>query len=372
MKPNIKIIASEQAWIEGEAIRQLEKTAELPGMQMVVGLPDLHPGKGHPIGAAFASKSILYPYLIGNDIGCGMGFWQTSLKKKKLKLDRWTSKLTGLEEEFQGDIQEFLQTFHIAPSPADQFLGTIGGGNHFTELQVVDTVMDDEAFSRLGLDKNRLTLMVHSGSRGLGEAVLRRHVDKHKAAGIADNSEDAHEYLNGHDHAVQWAKANRSVIAQRFFDLLKTDGQLILDAPHNILTEVRINDETSWLHRKGAAPTDCGPVVIPGSRGALSYLVQPTDSTDSSLFSVAHGAGRKWHRSSSRERLKKRFSADDLCRTEFGSRVICEDKDLLYEEAPQAYKNINTVIDDLQNAGLIKTIAAYKPVITYKRRRTTR
>ena len=82
----VKIIASEQNWIEGWAIAQLNKTAELPGMKLVVGMPDLHPGKGNPIGAAFVTEKIFYPYLVGSDIGCGMGLWKTTLKKKKSSL----------------------------------------------------------------------------------------------------------------------------------------------------------------------------------------------------------------------------------------------------------------------------------------------
>ncbi len=368
MKTQIKIIASEQAWIEGEAVRQLEKTAELPGMQIAVGLPDLHPGKGHPIGAVFACKGIIYPYLIGNDIGCGMGLWQTGLKKKKLKPGCLADKLTGLEEKFQGEIQGIIEEYQIEPSPADPFLGTIGGGNHFAELQIVDRMEDEVAFSKLGLEKNYPVLLVHSGSRGLGEAILRTHVDAFKAAGLNDTSVEAKKYLTAHDHAIQWAQGNRATIALRFFELLRTEGRPILDVPHNIIAAREINNEKMWLHRKGAAPADCGPLVIPGSRGAFSYLVQPIGSAESALYSVAHGAGRKWNRSSSRQRLRQKFSPDDLRRTEFGSRVICEDKDLLYEEAPQAYKNIDTVVEDLCAAGLIKIIAVYKPIVTYKKR----
>ena len=369
MKKNVKIIASKQAWIEGEAIRQLEKTADLPGMQMVVGLPDLHPGKGHPIGAVFGCKAMIYPYLIGNDIGCGIGLWQTSLKNKKLKVDRLASKLTGLDGKFHGNLQDILKIHQIDQTPENEFLGTIGSGNHFAELQIVDKIVDETIFSRLGLDKNRMTLLIHSGSRGLGEAILRSHVDKYRAAGLKDTSDEAIRYLTAHNQAVKWAQANRAIIAHRFFESLRAVGQLILDVPHNTLTETKIGNDKIWLHRKGAVPTDCGPVVIPGSRGSLSYLVQPIELEDCSLYSIAHGAGRKWHRSSSRQRLKKKYSPEDLSQTEFGSRVICEDKDLLYEEAPQAYKNIATVIDDLYTVGLIEIVATYKPVITYKRRR---
>ena len=97
------IIASESSWIEGEAIRQLETTAQLPGMERAAGLPDLHPGKGIPIGAAFLSKGIIYPHLVGNDIGCGMGLWQTDIEAAKFKLDKSVKKLTGFESIWDGD-----------------------------------------------------------------------------------------------------------------------------------------------------------------------------------------------------------------------------------------------------------------------------
>jgi release factor H-coupled RctB family protein len=97
--------------------------------------------------------------------------------------------------------------------------------------------------------------------------------------------------------------------------------------------------------------------------------VAPKDAGDKSAFSLAHGAGRKWSRSDSRARLENRFSAKDLVRTAIGSHVICEDKELLYEEAPQAYKNITIVIDDLVQAGLADILAILRPLVTYKVRR---
>lgn len=109
--------------------------------------------------------------------------------------------------------------------------------------------------------------------------------------------------------------------------------------------------------------------MIPGSRGAFSYLVLPVDAGERSCYSLAHGAGRKWARTDSRARLEKRFTAKDLTRTDLGSHVICEDRELLYGEAPQAYKNITVVIDDLVREGLVQIVAQLRPVVTYKVRR---
>ncbi|MDX7991329.1 hypothetical protein FE393_08285 [Xenorhabdus sp. psl] len=127
------------------------------------------------------------------------------------------------------------------------------------------------------------------------------------------------------------------------------------------------NGVDGWLHRKGATPSDQRLVIIPGSRGDYSYLVQPF-SSERSLFSLAHGAGRKWIRGECKERLNGRYSPVQLSRTALGSRVICLDKQLIYQEAPEAYKPISGVMDAMLQAGLVKLIARLKPVLTYKTR----
>jgi len=353
VKAEVTILASENSWIEGEAIRQLNRTAEMPGMLKAVELPDIHPGKGHPIGAVFLTSGIIYPFLIGNDIGCGMGLWKTSLKRKKIKLDKWAKKQPGLE----------------MPQTPTNSLGTIGGGNHFAELQVVDQVADQKTFYELKLDKDHLMLLVHSGSRGIGETLLRNHTAKFGTKGLEAGFDAVETYLKRHDDAIKWAQANRALIAQRFIEQLGGRIETILDLWHNGISSVKIGDQAQWIHRKGAAPSDKGPLVIPGTRGSKSYLVVPVGDQRANLWSLAHGAGRKWNRSNAIGQLKSRYSAKSLVQTELGSRVICEDKDLLYEEAPQAYKKIESVINDMLQAGLIAIIATLKPLITYKVRK---
>ncbi|RKI45194.1 RNA ligase RtcB family protein, partial [Corallococcus sp. AB049A] len=250
-------------------------------------------------------------------------------------------------------------------------LGTVGGGNHFAEVQRVEEVHDARVFEALGLREERLLLLVHSGSRGLGESILRKHVDRHAAGGLAADSDEAREYLQRHDGAVRWAKANRAMVAQRMLDGIGATGRRVLDVCHNSVTERHGDGRVWWLHRKGAAPWDEGPVVIPGSRGALSYLVLPVGAGEQSANSLAHGAGRKWTRSAARERLKERFTAESLTRTSFKSHVVCEDRDLLFEEAPPAYKAIDRVVTDLVEAGLVRVVATLAPVLTYKTRGRT-
>jgi release factor H-coupled RctB family protein len=127
-----------------------------------------------------------------------------------------------------------------------------------------------------------------------------------------------------------------------------------------------------WLHRKGAVASDGGFVVIPGSRGSLTYLVKPIGNGESHAWSLAHGAGRKWARSETRLRMRERFRVPQLVQTPLGGRVICEQRELLYEEAPAAYKNIEAVIQDLVDAGLVSVIATFRPLLTYKTRKVRR
>ena len=368
-RTGVRVIASENTWIEGNAVRQLETTAQLQGVVKAVGMPDLHAGKGCPIGAAFLSQGWIYPALVGNDIGCGMGLWRTALKASKLKLDKWTTKL-HLDDPWEGETATWLSDYDL---PADLFadsLGTIGGGNHFAELQQVETLYDRETCESFGVEKRRLYLLVHSGSRGLGHEILQQHISAYKGAGLSAGTVAATEYLDAHNRAMVWAVANRALIAHRFLSALSSEGIKVFDLSHNTVTPKVIEGETYWLHRKGAAPSDNGPLVIPGSRGTFSYLVEPVAVNPvESAFSLAHGAGRKWMRSQSKARLSNKYRPDDLLKTDLGGRVICEDKALIYEEAPQAYKNIDVVIQDMVNAGLIRVLAKLKPVLSYKTRR---
>lgn len=364
----VRVVASPKSWIEGEAVQQLERTAALPGMRAAIGMPDLHPGKGSPIGAAFLCEGRIYPHLVGNDIGCGMSLWSTDLLRRKQKLDRWAERLDDLDGPWSGDPSALLAADGLPATDHDASLGTIGGGNHFAELQQIESVDDPAAFEAAGLDEAHLLLLVHSGSRGLGEAVLRAHVDRFAGAGLPTASDDARDYLRAHDGAVAWARVSRALIARRFAEGLGAEVTRRLDVCHNSVTASPDGAPDRWLHRKGAAPSTEGLVVIPGSRGALSYLVRPDPARADAGFSLAHGAGRKWKRADAKDRLQARYRPDDLVRTELGGRVICDDRDLLYEEAPEAYKKIDAVVGDLVAEGLCAVIATLRPILTYKTR----
>ncbi|MBD9426140.1 RNA ligase RtcB family protein [Pseudomonas sp. PDM15] len=367
LSDGVILIAADDTWIEGKAIQQLETTARLPGMQRVAGMPDLHPGRGYPVGAAFFSIGRLYPALVGNDIGCGMALWRTDISTAKLHLDKLEKRLGNLDAPLDEDWAEAIAAFGLPACGHERSLGTIGGGNHFAELQQLDLSYDDAALERLGIALNRLLLLVHSGSRGLGEAILREQVDLFGHAGLEAGSEACTHYLARHDGALRFAEANRQLIARRMLERLRADGEPLLDVNHNLVSPACIVGRDGWLHRKGATPSDQGVMMIPGSRGDFSYLVEPL-ADERSLLSLAHGAGRKWMRSECKERLASRYSVEQLARTALGSRVICADRTLIYEEAPEAYKAIDSVVGALREAGLVRVLARLKPVLTYKTR----
>jgi release factor H-coupled RctB family protein len=318
------------------------------------------------------TEGVIYPHLIGGDIGCGMALFKTDLVRRDAKLDRWAASQFNLEHPWDEFVGDFLAACDLESTEFDAALGTIGGGNHFAELETVEKVLDAGQFKKLGLGKQQLVVLIHSGSRGLGETILRAHVDQHCGNGVATDSFASEEYPRGHDLAVRWAKANRELIARRFVEALGADSECLWDGCHNSITRIEIpspglsatlspsdgerdgvrgSGEAAWLHRKGAVAANSDYVVISGSRGSLSYIVKPIGDGESHAWSLAHGAGRKWARSDARQRMRERFSVSELEQTQLGGRVVCEERDLLYEEAPAAYKNIEAVIADLVAAG---------------------
>jgi release factor H-coupled RctB family protein len=365
---NISVVASEKTWIEGDAIQQLQTTAKLDGMRRVVGMPDLHPGRGYPVGAAFFSVDRYYPALIGGDIGCGMSLWKTDLSVAKFSIDKLVKRLGNIDAPLVDESEfwrERVLACGFAETGYERALGSIGGGNHFAELQQLDQIYDGVSIAQLGLDKKHVLILAHSGSRGYGGQILRDHVDQFRHAGLLAGTEESAAYLRQHQRALEFARANRRLIAQRICANLGAVGEALVDIDHNLLCPLSFEGEAGWLHRKGATPADQGLVVIPGSRGDYSYLVEPIPSP-LSLYSLAHGAGRKWMRSECEARLSKRYTIAQLTRTALGSRVVCNDKGLIFEEAPQAYKPIDSIIHSLLELGLIKLVARLKPLVSYK------
>ena len=162
----VVIIADYKTTPEGSAIEQLNRTAALAHIDAAAGMPDLHPGRGYPVGAAFYSHSHLYPALIGADIGCGMSLWQSDLTARKTSADKLLRRIGELESPLDDDwLPHIAATGITANHPYRHALGTIGGGNHFAEIQRVDAVLAPAQLPP-GFDADALCVLVHSGSRG--------------------------------------------------------------------------------------------------------------------------------------------------------------------------------------------------------------
>ena len=368
----VRLFVSPRGWIVPEAVRQLYAASDLENVRLAVGFPDLHPGSTTPVGAAFVTEGVIYPHLIGSDIGCGLALFQTDLLCREAKLDRWSELRFNLEHPWDEFVSRFLTEQELESTEFDTALGTLGGGNHFAELLAVEDVEDRVAFKRFGLGKQQLVLLVHSGSRELGESILDRYSEDDLGQGSEAGSFAAREYLREHDYALRWARSNRELIARRFADAIGAECKCLWDKCHNSITPQEHEGELLWVHRRATLATGSEFVVIPGSRGSLSYLAKVISHSETHAWSVAHGAGRKWSRSESRLRMRERFGARQLVQTGVGSLVICEDRDLLYEEAPAAYKDIEIVIEDLVDAGFLSVVATFRPLLTYKTRKLLR
>lgn len=347
------ILTNDKLWLEQNAIDQLKMVSCLPQVVRAVGLPDLHAGK-FPVGMALLTDNLIYPHLIGGDIGCGMSFFDTNIPLRQYKGEKWQKrleKLTGLAD--------YQQDWYPDSPIAD--LGTIGGGNHFAEFQQIETVINAELLAERGICGDHVFLLVHSGSRHYGQEIIS---DFAQGNGLKADGQQAAIYLRLHDDALLWASRNRQLAAWKLMRCLGFHKEMtpLIDLPHNFVEKT----PAGWLHRKGAVSTKSGLAIIPGSRGSLSYLVCPNEDTEIALDSISHGAGRKWARSMCKGRLKERKSRKELRTSVYGSIVICQNDQQLYQEAPEAYKNVEQVVKILADYGLITVAAALKPLITYK------
>jgi len=360
-----------KTWVSPDAITQLRNAALLPGMVRIAAMPDIHPGAGSPGGVVFASRGVIYPKLIGGDIGCGMQLCRTSIDAR-VNVRRLADSLGSIDDVWDGNAAKYLGSYQIDLPAFERVVGTIGGGNHFAELQVVHEIHDATTCHSLNIDTKKAILLVHSGSRSYGQAVLQQHSSSSERQGLDPESAAGQIYLAEHQRAVQFAKANRSLIAQRFAERTGSEVEPLLDLCHNYMVQQSDKDGPIWLHRKGAAPADQGLVVIPGSRSSLSYLVRPLGDGISNLYSLAHGAGRKISRSQSDEKFGQ-LSVEELRRPRdksigLDNLVICEQRNLLRQEHGKAYKDIERVIEDMKAFGLLEIVAKFRPILTYKTR----
>ncbi|KAK4687550.1 release factor H-coupled RctB family protein, partial [Tremellales sp. Uapishka_1] len=387
--PALVTVLAAQSAIAPDAYTQLKGCSHLPGMAHCFGMPDLHPGGKTPIGAVFQTTGRLYPDLIGGDIGCGMTVFRTRLTKEQVegkKAERLAGMLTkqtmecGMEgrrkvkEEIKrlclGDPNDLFEDV----DQWDDMLGSIGSGNHFAELQLVSHLA---SATQDDLTQDEVVLVVHSGSRQFGQDILRRYPKP-----LAFPSAEASVYLKLHDLGLAWARANRLAIAFLFFSAVEGPisvsdlvARRLLDLTHNYVrqedpTTGQASASDTLSHRKGATCGVSSPLaIIPGSRGTLTAYVRPT-STVRSGHSLAHGAGRSASRKVTSQKMAERYVDSRLLeRTDLGGIVICEDKSLIYEEAPEGYKDVGAVVADLVEAGECEILAWAVPRISYKVRR---
>ena len=346
-----------RAVVEYRARDQLDALAGWPGVSNVAGFADLHPGRHGPVGAAMVSQR-LYPLFVGGDIGCGILCARLSKPARRLSVDKAVRAWTGADGLSGHDWGQEQWAREAGLSGADAaVLGTIGGGNHFCELSQV--VWSDPVS---GLAVGEAVLLVHSGSRGLGEAALDR-------AGQVGEGLDAAEpraraWLADHDKVVVFARENRAAIAARAAGALGLDWEPVADVVHN---GVEAGPE-GFVHRKGAARALDALVPVAGSRETLSFLVAPHEQAPrAALQSLPHGAGRRFDRASCHGRFSApRREKDGSVRLPSGGRVVCDRKELLIEESGGAYKDSAVVAEAIAEEGLGRVVAQLKPMLTYK------
>ena len=438
-----------------EALKQVANVGSLPGIvQASLAMPDIHWGYGFPIGGVAAfdwQTGIVSPGGVGYDINCGVRLATTSLEEKdaRPRLESLVDalyqnipsgvgstgvvKLSKSEEKkvlkegsrwalrqgfgLDGDLEHTEDGGCIPDADPEALteralargqkqLGTLGSGNHFLEVGVVDTIYDADIAKIFGLFEGQVTLMVHSGSRGLGYQVcddalaqMTRHVktlgielpDRQLACAMIQSPEGRH-YLRAMACAANYAWANRQVLLHharhtfyRVFDAgpktLNID--LLYDVCHNIAKKeehvVSGNKQTLCVHRKGAtrafAPGHPAlgqefrqtgqPVIVPGDMGTASYLMVGTQRAMEETFgSTCHGAGRVLSRKAAKKQSKGRAIHREL--EDKGILVRWTGRSTLAEEMPDAYKDVSQVVEVVHGAGISKKVAKLKPIAVVK------
>lgn len=437
---------------EDESLKQVINVATLPGIVYAsLAMPDIHWGYGFPIGgvAAFDPKEgIISPGGVGYDINCGVRLLRTELEKKDFtpKAHEVINQLfrdipTGVgahHKHFRlgsDDLRHVLKDgAHWAVSHgygdagdlayieangclagadpnmvsvrakergADQ-LGTLGSGNHFVEVQVVDEIFDEALANTMGLFLDQITVMIHTGSRGLGHQVCEDHIELMLAASrkykieLPDkqlccapiNSPEGKHYFDAMAAAANFAFANRQMIThwvrgafERALHIGPRDLGItpIYDVCHNIakFEEHRVDGTQRHLcvHRKGATrafPPGSSeipvayqrigqPVIIPGDMGRYSFVLVGTERAMEETFgSACHGAGRLMSRHAAMKACRGRNIEAELAAK--GIIVRGASRATVVEEVPEAYKDVADVVEAVHKAGLSKKVAKLRPL----------
>jgi tRNA-splicing ligase RtcB len=460
---NKKMRASGRLYVDDEsfdaleegAVQQIANVACLPGVfRYSIAMPDIHFGYGFPIGgvAAFNMRNgVVSPGGVGFDINCGVRLIKSNLRqedienhldelvdalfknipsgvgsKGKVKLSRedidnvldygaewavengygWDEDLEVLEENGRIKSADSSKVSSKAKKRGIPQLGSLGSGNHFLEIQVVDEVYNEDVAEVYGLEKGMIVIMVHTGSRGCGHQVCSDYLRvmdkayKNYKIDIADrqlacapiDSKEAQNYLKAMYAAANYAWANRQMIThwirESFEDVLgksarDMDMQIVYDVAHNIAKEethdFKGNDIDVLVHRKGATRAfgpgreevplkyrEVGqPVLIPGTMGTASYVLHGTQTAMEETFgSTAHGAGRVL----SRSKAKKDYNPDDIVNSmeSNGIKLKATSKNVIAEEAPGAYKDVDSVVRVSDSTGIAKLVCKVKPLAVTK------
>jgi tRNA-splicing ligase RtcB len=430
------------------SLEQAMNVATLPGIVgSSLAMPDIHQGYGFPIGGVAAmdwEHGVVSPGGVGFDINCGVRLVRTTLEESEVRprlralIDQifrdvpcgaggsgfvkigardleqvlvegagWMVK-HGYGEERDAEFAEAGGALEGADAAAVSQrarergmpqLGTLGGGNHFLEIQYVEEVDDEAAARAYGLAPRQVVVLIHSGSRGLGHQVCTDYVstmnkalakyqiwlpDRQLACGPI-RSEEGRQYLGAMCAAANFAWANRQAILHFLrgaFRRILGDGArlaLVYDVCHNIAKreryEVDGRKRDLLVHRKGATrafppghreiPADYRaagqPVFIPGSMGTASWVLAGSEGAMRETFgSVCHGAGRRLSRTAARKGRDAREEQRKL--EERGILVRSESRDGILEELPEAYKNVDEVIEVVDRAGLARKVARLRPI----------
>lgn len=437
------------------SLEQLVNTATLPGaVQYALAMPDIHQGYGFPIGGVVATRwpdGVISPGGVGYDINCGVRLLATHLEREEIapylddltsalyvncpsgvgkggsinlkanELDRllengsqWALK-NGMATE--SDLERTEENGCLAGADAAKVsprakargkgqVGTLGAGNHFIEIDVIDDISDDFIARRLGLQKGQIVVQIHCGSRGLGHQVCSDYVKRFQKAvrqyglNLPDrelvcaplSSPEGQDYLAAMQAAANYAFANRQVLThhiRRSFEQVLAGNVnnhhifQIYDIAHNMakVETHEINGRRTKLcvHRKGATRAfgpgsaelpavyrDIGqPVLVPGSMGTASWVLAGTRASMTQTFgSTCHGAGRTM----SRKKAKKSVHGAGLREKleAAGIHIRAGSLSGLAEEAPIAYKDVNRVVDVVHGAGIAKKVARLKPIAVIK------
>jgi tRNA-splicing ligase RtcB len=458
MKVPVRAFADEpllEQALGDKSFDQAVNAACLPGLvSHVIVMPDVHQGYGFPIGGVAASDAddgVISPGAIGYDINCGVRLLSTGIdfERAKPELEKLATALyaqcpSGVGESGtvplsraeleqvcrdgaawgpkngfgrQADLQRTEERGTIAgadPSAVSQRamkrgrpqLGTLGAGNHFIEVEVVDEVLHQEAAQAMGLQRGQLTVLIHCGSRGFGHQICSDYVRELQTAvkryGIElpdrelvcapIESPEGKKYMAAMACAANYAFANRQVLAhharsafEQVFAGIVHDWDLVqvYDIAHNMgkmeTHRVAGKDRRVCVHRKGATrafgpgfeglPVEYKPlgqpVLVPGSMGTASWVLLGTRASMAQSFgSTCHGAGRTM----SRTQAKKRVWGEDL-REELeqrGIHVRAGSMAGLAEEAPLAYKDVDAVVEVVSQAGIASKVARLRPLAVIK------